>query len=86
MSISEKAEEKATLLRSLLVIEMRKSGLGQVEIAKRAGTSQSTVARLWAGQAMPGLAEFIAYCWVLGLNPTEVLQSVDTRLPKETPS
>ena len=44
------------MTHSLILEARRRSGLAQIELAKRAGTSQSAVARLERGHASPTVA------------------------------
>ncbi len=49
-----------------LIRARRRAGLSQAELAVRMGTSQSTVARLEAGQALPSTKTLLRYAEATG--------------------
>jgi transcriptional regulator with XRE-family HTH domain len=71
--ISNKQFER---LIELLVAERKRSGLRQVDLAKRMKRTQTWVARLEAGQRRVGVIEFLALAKAIGFDPIAVLKAI----------
>ena len=52
-------------------------GLGQKQLAARAGTSTSQISRYECGSAEPRLSRFLKLCKALGATPNDLLLDLD---------
>jgi len=67
-------------LREQLVAARKAAGLTQVEVAKGIGRSQSFVAKYELGERRLDVIEFVLVCQFLGVDSSNVLQTLQRRL------
>ena len=60
-------------IRVKLIEAIKQSGLTQVELAKKVGVCQQSVAQYISGRAMPALDTFANLCVALDVDPAEIL-------------
>ncbi len=63
-------------IRALLIQAREKAGLTQAEVAKRLRRVQSFVSKYELGERRLDVADFIAVCDCLDVDPADVLQQV----------
>jgi|HubBroStandDraft_1064217.scaffolds.fasta_scaffold05941_5 transcriptional regulator with XRE-family HTH domain len=73
------ALEEAFSLASQLIEARARAGLTQAEVAERMGTSQSTVARLESGGAMPSLSTLKRFAQATGARVRIALEAKPKR-------
>lgn len=64
-------------IAAILHERMHEMGVGQVDLAERIGSNQSSVQRWIAGTRSIPLEHFLAACKALGLDPGEVIRKAD---------
>jgi transcriptional regulator with XRE-family HTH domain len=80
MSRSAFTASYAIVIASL--IEARKAaGVTQVELAERLSNTQSFVSKIERGERRIDVLEFCAFARALGLQPSDLLQTIDVKLP-----
>lgn len=60
-------------IRVKLIEAIKQSGLTQVELAKKVGICQQSIAQYLSGRAMPALDTFANLCAVLDVDPADIL-------------
>ncbi len=73
--------EYATVV-AVLVAERKKTGIGQIELSSRLGKPQSYIAKTETGKRRIDVAELLAVCEALELDPHDVIDSVSRALKK----
>jgi len=63
-------------LVDLLIVQRKKAGIRQIELAKRLGVSQTWVARLESGGRRIDVIEFMALSEIIGFNPNKMLNKL----------
>jgi len=75
-------------IRTKLQEAIKRSGIGQTEIARRLGIKQQTINCYLNSKAMPALDTFANLCAILDLDPADILclseDSAPTRAAKYT--
>lgn len=68
--------------RDVLVALRKETGVTQVELAERLGKPQQFISKIEKGDRRVDLAEFVAICRVLRVDPKDAFAMVLRRLPK----
>lgn len=63
-------------LVELLIAARKQAGIRQAELARRAGKTQTFVARIEAGQRRIDVVELLGLCEIIGIDPIRVINKV----------
>jgi len=67
---------------AVLVEERKKTGIGQIELSNRLGKPQSYIAKIETGNRRIDVAELLAMCEALALDPHELIDKLRRAIRK----
>lgn len=74
--LSSRYSQEDEAFRAVLRNKRKEAGLNQVALAKKLGTTQSTISKMERGELRLDVIDFIHVCDALGVRPAAILEEV----------